>query len=185
MLKKITVLFSLVFVAGAVMAEEKPGHFNLSLLPSIQTSSNPAVEGLDLGLLATSKSRVEGVQTGFVFANTRETSIGLQLALVAKSEDFYGMKYGFVNIGRNFCGEASGFINMLDDTDGLASGFINSCGRVRGVMYGAVNVADEVRGVQLGFVNYTKDMSGIQIGLVNIISRSSLPVMVIVNGRFK
>lgn len=184
MLRKIAVLLAVALIAGQAIAADA-GHFNLALLPVVETNSNSAIEGIDLGLLGTSKSRVEGVQTGFIYADTKETSIGFQLALVAKSEDFYGMKYGFVNIGRATYGESVAFINMLGDTYGVASGFVNNCGKVKGAMSGFVNVAEEVRGLQIGFVNYTQDISGIQIGLVNVIAKSSLPVMVIVNGRFK
>ncbi len=184
MIRKIAVFAAAICISCSVWAD-KTDHFNLSLVPPVETSSNRYIEGLDLGILSTTKDKVEGVQTGFIYAANKDTSTGLQFAMVTRSHEFYGLQEGFVNMSEKLYGESSGFVNISKEVWGASSGFVNVSEKVKGVMGGFVNVSDEMSGLQIGFVNYTQDIEGIQIGLVNIITRSSLPVMVIVNGRFK
>ncbi|OGS18156.1 MAG: hypothetical protein A3J83_03135 [Elusimicrobia bacterium RIFOXYA2_FULL_40_6] len=161
----LSVCFMSVFAAG-VFAQEA-STFRVSLL---NVPSDKIVNGVDIGLLATSCKEVRGAQLGSFYAGVSDKIIGHQNALVTNGNIVEGYQDGFINIGK--------------DVSGHQYGFINIAGRMNGVQTCFLNVSSEVNGMQIGVLNITQKMHGIQIGLLNIISKGPLPAMVLFNASF-
>lgn len=179
------VMAAVLMGAGAVQAQEGFSRVKLSLVPPVATSDAPLVSGLDFGLLATRTERLEGVQLGIFYAGLTGESYGAQAGLYAKSGDFYGEKWGLVAVADDVKGLNSGIVALCRDIIGYESGWYCQARSIKGMQAGLVNVAQRVSGFQLGLVNYTETMNGVQVGLLNIITKSSLPAMIVLNYKFE
>lgn len=174
----------LMLSGSMAVAEEQGTPCKVGLVPGVEAPQTSYVTGLDFGLLATKTQKIEGLQAAIFYAATTEKSAGVQVAIVNKSVDFDGVKYGFVNIVDNMRGYSDGLVNLSNTFAGVQSGLFTKSRSMRGVQFGFVNVCDDMGGMQVGLVNYTRLMRGLQIGLVNIITESKLPVMIVANARF-
>ncbi|MCL2390426.1 MAG: hypothetical protein FWD54_07375 [Endomicrobia bacterium] len=152
MKKVLLAVCAVALFAGASFAATP---IQLSLWDKIAVPPSDAVHGLVIGI-GNYTPELRGVSYNFIFAKT-DDAIGLQSAIVTKSNEFAGLQAGFVNF---------------------------NCGEVTGVQYGFFNKAKSVKGLQLGFVNMTEDMQGIQVGLLNFIKTGPLKFMVIANAKF-
>lgn len=170
-MKKLAVLFALVFLAGPAFAAS--GALKLSLWDraAIAIPNNiDDVKGLELGIGSTADN-FTGVQFDLLYANAHEKTVGLSHALVDFANHMTGVQGGFLTKANYVQGVQWGTINLtLEEMTGLQWGFYNQ--------------AESVTGVQLGFVNYAKNIHGLQLGVLNIAENGWLPAMVIVNGRF-
>lgn len=97
---------------------------------------------------------------------------GLDLGIIANySKEMWGSQGSWIYSG-------------AEKVYGAQSSFIAKAKSVTGIQSGVINVAESMNGLQIGLINITQNMKGLQIGLVNYIKNSSLPFMVIVNGKF-
>ncbi len=186
-MKKLAVLLAAVLVAAPAFADN--GILKLSLWDDIAVAlpnNTQTVRGVDLGigsqtnsiygwqanLLSSKAGELRGINEAIGYARVNE-GYGLNGAIFARSNTFYGIQSGLININENRVG-------------GLQGGAVNIAhGAVTGVQYGIYNQVEDLHGLQLGFVNNAHHISkGLQIGLVNIAKNGWFPVMVLVNGRF-
>jgi len=182
----VCMIWAVLLSGTAARAQEQAGDYTpvkLSLIPGAALWDKDYVAGLDFGL-ATETRHLEGVQVGIFYAGLTEYAIGAQNGLVAVSQDFDGAKSGLLSISRNVRGYQSGLVNIAEQFIGVQDGVVTLNQSIKGVQYGVVNVSQNVSGLQFGVVNYTDALKGLQIGVLNIITRSSLPVMVVANASF-
>lgn len=114
---------------------------------------NDSIQGVDLGLAATSKT-TSALQVN-VFVNRAH-------------EEFSGLQFAILNQSGNANGVILGGMNVTDD-------------KTKGIQVGVINSSMETRGIQIGLINYTESMTGFQIGLVNVITESVVPFFPIIN----
>jgi hypothetical protein len=187
MKKILLVAVMVVMFANSVFASATP--FKLSLwgkkiaLPPIED-----VYGIELGLASYSPV-VRGVQYNVLFSKS-DDMIGVQSSLVTRSGKFLGLQMGFLNLTNHdgdFGGIQFGLINRAKSFKGLQfAAFFNKVDEeMNGLQLGLVNSATNFRGVQIGLVNTARNAKGVQIGLINIMRNSYVPVMVILNAKFK
>jgi hypothetical protein len=157
----------------------------VSLFEPVSTPKVSEVKGLDLGIITTVTNKVTGAQVSFIYCRVDQHSIGAQAAPVSITADFDGAKWGFVSISRNLRGYHAGFVTLTNNMIGYQTGFISRNVKITGVQTGFVNLSKNVSGLQLGLLNITEQMNGVQVGLVNIITQSNIPVMIVLNARFK
>lgn len=149
-------------IAAALLVTGVPASFaaeswgKLSLFDKTAYPQVDSVRGVEAGLIYSNTRDLTGIQWTFIFSRASALE-GLQLGLATSSDKASGMQWGA--------------LNMTKDMKGAQVGF--------------VNYAEKFTGLQFGLVNYTAVMGrGLQLGFVNIIRNSTLPVMVIANGRF-
>ncbi len=173
-------LHTLVSLAAALACTAPLGAqgtpFQLSLFSPIQVASEgESVSAVRLSVIYTKNASVQFVDLGFGFNYTTGNGVGVQWALVSKTDG-------------NFTGWQSGLAAITEKRfAGLQTGAFNSVAEGQGVQFGWVNVAKSWNGLQLGLVNVTDRMTngGLQIGLVNIIKQGGVaPFLPIVNFTF-
>lgn len=180
-------MMALVMGGGVGQAAQKDfARFKLSLFPPVATTpSSMTVSGLDLGVIATQTKDFEGVQIGMFYAGVNQYSIGVQTGLFMQARKFDGAQYGIVAIADDVRGAQDALVSIAKNLIGYQASLVSVNDSIKGMQTGLVNVSKNASGLQLGLVNYTEEMDGLQVGLVNIITKSSLPAMIIVNYQFK
>jgi hypothetical protein len=180
-------LLGVVFFAGASMAAATPLKISLwgkkIALPPVEN-----VYGIEVGLASYSPV-VRGIQYNVLLSKT-DDMIGFQGAVVNRADQFTGLQTGILNLtnhGGDFTGLQFGLMNRAKMFKGLQLGlFFNKADEeMNGVQIGLINSATAFRGMQIGLVNSARDAKGVQIGLINIMRNSYVPVMVILNAKFK
>jgi|GEM_PF-1976257 len=169
---------ALPLAAGAAINESS---VKFSVVPGLEIPRTGGVRGLDLGLLATATAESRGFQIAPFFARLDQPSEGGQAAMISISGPFRGIKTGLFSLGSDVQGAHYGWITICRGMNGIQNGIYSQNSRLEGLQAGLVNVSQAVTGMQVGLVNYTDQMYGIQLGLINIITRSQLPVMVLLN----
>ena len=167
MKKMFLALFAVALFVGASLAATP---IKLSLWDKVATPQDDSVEMLEIGI-GTYTPELIGVCWNLIYSRT-DNATAWQTGLVTRSKQFVGYQTGFIVFSENFKGLSSGFINL-------------NKGEAVGVQYGFFNKAKSVRGWQIGIINITENMYGVQIGLANFIKTGKLPVMIIVNAKFK
>jgi hypothetical protein len=158
-------------------------HVKLSLAPGVALWDKPCVTGLDFGL-AVKTAKVKGLQSGVFYSEITEYGAGAQYSLIAVAKDFDGAQSGLIAMARHFRGYQYGVMNSAATFMGYQKGLVNMTAEMTGMQAGIVNIAQTATGLQCGVVNYTDSLKGLQLGIVNIISRSSLPFMILANASF-
>ncbi len=163
-----------VFVAAPVAAQDNPIQVSL-FSPIAIVSEGQSVSGIRLNVIYAKNASVQYVDLGFGFNYSTGNGVGLQWALVSKTDG-------------TFSGWQSGLAAITEKRfTGLQTGVYTSAPDGQGVQFGWVNTAKSWNGLQLGLVNYTERMvnGGLQIGLINIIKTGGVaPVLPLVNFTF-
>jgi hypothetical protein len=161
---------------------------DLSIFPPVSLNGDrPAVNRLQLGLIAARATRlrgvgiapvlwadedVHGVQLAGVGSSVRSELVGAQLSSVANvAGEVIGVQIsGYLNLSR---GPVSGA--QVSDANwalgrvrGAQMGMVNYASAATGFQGALVNVAGDVRGAQFSLVGVARNFAGAQIGLVNI-----------------
>jgi len=128
-MKKVLVL---VVMAFAVMMFSTGSSFaagatpvKLSLVPQICVPTAKVVHGLDLGIIGTESTEVQGVQLSWIYNKTDKKMVGLQSALVDIGSEVVGVQYGFYNDAKNVTGAQLGFVNITERLNGIQLGLVN------------------------------------------------------------
>jgi hypothetical protein len=187
MKKGLLALAAVIVFAGCASAAATP--FKLSLwgkkiaLPPIEN-----VHGVEVGV-ASYSPEVRGIQYNVLLSKS-DDMIGVQGAIVTRSNKFLGIQMGFINLSSHdgdFGGVQFGLINRAKSFTGLQMAilFNKAADEMNGVQLGLINSATNFKGLQLGLVNTAANAKGVQLGLINIMRNSYVPFMVILNAKFK
>ena len=187
-MKKLAVLLAAVLVTAPAFAGNT-GIIKLSLWDNIAVAlpnNTNHVTGVDLGIGSTT-AKVDGVQLDLIYSEVGYLRGVNSAWIVAKVGEGYGLNDAIYARSNRFYGLQGGIININDSRlGGVQYGIANIAhGAVTGAQLGFYNQVEDLHGLQLGFVNNAHHISkGLQIGLVNIAKNGWFPVMVLVNGRF-
>lgn len=189
MKKLIVMLFSLLGIISYSAG------FEAGLLSPAQLQTpSTSIEGIRVGLIYTENTRVEGVDLHLI-ANSKSSFTGLSIGSIYDETrgDFTGVRipwFGFLAYNRvdgNFTGIQLGGVNHVKgNTTGVQLGVINLTESAKGLQVGGFNKSDYYKGLQLGLVNYADKLDGLQIGFVNIAGNSQVfEVLPLVNWNFR
>lgn len=158
------------------------------LLQGVANWSNSDVYGLQIAGLANAvMGNTAGLQLASVANYNRGEFYGGQVSLINHNGMINGFQAGVFNYNKGVCkalqiGAANADVN---EYRGCSIGAVNYAGRFRGLQIGLINeIVETGRGVQIGVFNGAVNYSGLQIGLFNVISKGSLPIMVVMNAQF-
>lgn len=142
-------------------------------------SGTSPVRGLDLSLLGSDVSSIDGAQISVGFCNSSKSSYGLQAAVGAciNNENIDGVQVSLLNKGKLNRGWQIGGGNLSDNVIGSQLGIVNVTEQSKGGQVSLItNVAEQNDGFQVSLVNVLKRNIGPQIGLVNVADRSNFQI---------
>lgn len=161
---------------------------DLSIFPPVSLNGDrPAMNRLQLGLIAARSTRlrgvgiapvlwaeedVHGVQLAGVGSSVRSELVGAQLSSVANvAGEVIGVQIsGYLNLSRGpVSGAQVSDANWaLGTVKGTQLGLVNYAWAATGFQGALVNVAGDVTGAQFSLVGVARNFAGAQIGLVNV-----------------
>ncbi|MBQ7649416.1 MAG: hypothetical protein IJS15_00570 [Victivallales bacterium] len=169
-MKKSLVVFAFLMIGAFCASAYDTTPFQLGIWPPKYqvVTEDINVSGLKINLPFGGNDYVQGVDLGLAATSKVATALQINILVNRAHEEFTGLQFAIVNQSGNSNGVTLGGLNVTED-------------RAKGIQVGVINSSMATRGLQIGLINYTESMTGIQIGLVNIITESVVPFFPIIN----
>ena len=126
--------------------------------------------GMQFGTFNSSAGESRGLQFGAIANYKARLHYGAQLALVANTSDsLIGTQIALVNHSHSGTGLQVGGVNAAGTQRGVQAGLFNTALVQKGVQVGLMNFADTSRGLQAGLINYATHGESAVLGLISIV----------------